>query len=430
MGSVDEIATLKDREDLNVVFIVVDTLRADRLGSYGYDRETSPLIDDLTRSGVRFARTQAQSSWTKTSMASLWTGLYPPRAGILHYNDAISPKVMMPAEIFKEAGYTTAAIFRNGWVGANFGFDQGFDTYLKPQPRKVEKGFERHVPGTAARVPGTDTDVTLGALEFLRNNTHQKFMLYLHYMDVHQFAYEASFAELDFGSTLSDSYDRAIRWTDANIDLLVAELERLNLMEKTILVLASDHGEAFSEHGIEGHAQDLHEEVLKVPLVISLPFRIDGGLAVEQLARNIDIWPTILDMLGLPPLPNADGTSLVPMIRTAAQGSGAQEHESFAYLDRSWGRQDEEPQPLVALEYDGRKIIYSLTDPEGSLMAFDLDADPREQTNLGDRAPDWIEPLRERVVKHTEATPEIDSLRVELDEMYRVQLQALGYVVK
>jgi arylsulfatase A-like enzyme len=429
IGSVDEIAALKDREDLNVIFVLIDTLRADRLGSYGYERDTTPLIDELGRSGIRFAETHAQSSWTKTSMASLWTGLFPPRTGVLRYDDAVPPKATMPAEIFREAGYATAGIFRNGWVGANFGFNQGFETYVKPQKREVKEGFEKHVPG-AATVPGTDSEVTLAALEFVRNNAHQKFLLYLHYMDAHQYAYEAEFAQLDYGSTISDSYDRAIRWTDANIDQLVAELEDLDLMKKTILVIASDHGEAFREHGIEGHAQDLHIEALRVPLIINLPFRIDGGLTVEPVTRNVDIWPTILDMVGLPPLPSTDGISLIPMIQAAAEGSSTEELESFAFLDLGWGQRNSDFQPLAALQHEGRKVMVELAEPEETLMAFDVDADPGERKNLKGGRPDWIEPLQAKMAEHSEAETAIGSLQIELDEMYRAQLEALGYVVK
>ncbi len=131
VGSVEDILELRDRTDLNVLFVLIDTLRADRLGSYGYERDTSPQLDRLARSGVRFGRHLAQASWTKASMASLWTGLYPARTGITRYNHVLPDEAMMPAEILRSSGFRTAGIYRNGWVAPTFGFGQGFEVYQK-----------------------------------------------------------------------------------------------------------------------------------------------------------------------------------------------------------------------------------------------------------------------------------------------------------
>ena len=131
-GTLEDVRALHERTDLNVLFILVDTLRADRLGAYDYERDTSPVIDELARTGVRFAHHVSQSSWTKCSMASLWTGLYPNRTGVLHAQHAIPESAVLPAEIFREAGYRTAAIWRNGWIAPNFGFAQGFEIYHSP----------------------------------------------------------------------------------------------------------------------------------------------------------------------------------------------------------------------------------------------------------------------------------------------------------
>ena len=127
LGSADDITALRGRKDVNLLFVLIDTLRADRLHSYGYARETSPEIDRLAAGGVRFAHQLSQSSWTKCSMASLWSTLYPARNGVTRYDDVLSPEAHLPAEVPHEAGFRTVGIFRNGWVAANFGFDQGFD---------------------------------------------------------------------------------------------------------------------------------------------------------------------------------------------------------------------------------------------------------------------------------------------------------------
>jgi len=131
-GTIEDVLALRNRSDLNVLFVLVDTLRADRLGSYGYGRDTSPNIDALAATGIRFAQQVSQSSWTKCSMSSLWTGLYPARTRSLRAYDVLSEEATMPAEIFREAGFRTAAVWRNGWIAPNFGFAQGFEIYLSP----------------------------------------------------------------------------------------------------------------------------------------------------------------------------------------------------------------------------------------------------------------------------------------------------------
>jgi arylsulfatase A-like enzyme len=420
---------LRERGDVNVVFILIDTLRADRLSSYGYARPTSPVMDQLAGAGVRFANTQAQSSWTKCSMASLWTGLFAPHNGVTRFDHAIPEAARMPAELFRDVGYTTAGIWRNGWVAPNFGFGQGFDIYLRPVQREDAAHVERR--GRAeAKVPGSDEDLTLAAQEFLRSNRNDKFLLYLHYMDLHQYVYDDEAAELPFGTSISDVYDRAIHWTDRNVGALLGTLDELDLAKRTIVVIAADHGEAFGEHGGEGHARDLYQEVVHVPLLMALPFRVDGGLVVEPLVRNVDIWPTLLDLLGLPALPSSDGVSLVPTMLAAARGERAQVPPAQAYLDQVWGRIDVKPLPLASLQRDDQRIIYNQTQPDETLQVFDLATDPRERRNLRETPPSWVAELRPQLdASFTDKAPWGETKSVEIDEMELNQLRALGYVL-
>src|SRR5690606_25270761 len=273
-GGADELAALPERDDLSIVFVVIDTLRADRLHAYGYERETSPTLDYLAGTGIRFERTLAQSSWTKTSMASLWTSTWPRRHGVLRYDDALPDEVRMPAEVLRDAGFRTAGLWRNGWVAPNFGFEQGFATYLRPVPGATPERFQRKAPW-APRLQGTDEDLTEAAREFLRSFGGERFFLYLHYMDVHQYAYDEASAR--FGTAYSDTYDNAIHWVDHNVAALLQELADLDLWQRTIVVVTSDHGEGFREHGLEGHARTLYWEVVDVPWILALPFAIEPG---------------------------------------------------------------------------------------------------------------------------------------------------------
>jgi arylsulfatase A-like enzyme len=426
-----EISTLhelREQGDLNVVFLLIDTLRSDRLSAYGYERPTSPTLEDIAASGVRFAHVEAQSSWTKCSMASLWTGLFPHRTGVVRFQHGLPDTARLPAELFKEAGYVTAGLFRNGWVGENFGFSQGFDLYLQPAPRKEPEGFKRTALGTR-RLSGTDEDLTLAAVEFVKQNRNRKFLLYAHYMDVHQYAYDDTAASLGFGASLSDSYDSSIHWVDRNVDALLRELDELDLLKKTLVVIASDHGEAFREHGREGHATNLYREVVEVPLILMLPFRLDGPLVVEPLVRNVDIWPTLLDLAGLPPLPQTDGVSLVPLMEAAARQQTPETPISMAYIDQTWGRIDEDPSPLIAIRDDGQRILYRERQPD-FLEIYDRATDPKEQRSLHQKPPEWVTPLKQELDRQLALpTPWGKATEVEVDDMQRGQLKALGYVV-
>jgi arylsulfatase A-like enzyme len=424
-----ELGELRDQDELNVVFILVDTLRSDRLSAYGYERPTSPTLEDIAASGVRFAHVESQSSWTKCSMASLWTGLFPHRTGVVRFQHGLPDAARLPAELFKEAGYLTAGLFRNGWVGENFGFSQGFDLYLQPVPRREPEGFQRTALGTR-RLPGTDEDLTLAAIEFVKQNRDRKFLLYAHYMDVHQYAYDDAAAALGFGASLSDSYDSSIHWVDSNLYALLHELDELDLLQKTLVVIAADHGEAFREHGREGHATNIYREVVEVPLIFMLPFRLSEPLVVEPLVRNVDIWPTILDIAGLPPLPQTDGASLVPLMEaTATQQEVPKTPASIAYLDQTWGRLDTDPAPLIGIRDDGKRILYRERQPN-FLEVFDHTKDPKEQRNLHQEPPEWVTPLKEELDRQLALpTPWGKATEVEVDDMQRGQLRALGYVI-
>ena len=428
----DEIAKLRERGDLNVLFILVDTLRADRLGSYGYARPTTPNIDALAQRGLLFSHVLSQSSWTKTSMASLWTATYPVNNGIVRFSDALPGEAVMPAELFSKAGYTTAAIWRNGWVAPNFGFDQGFQHYVNPRPGRERARLQRKNPSGEA-LQGTDEDVTTSAFEFLDSYGRGRFFLYLHFMDLHQYVYDDKAEQ--FGTSYSDAYDQSLNWTDRLIGAIVSRLDEIGVLERTLVVVASDHGEAFLEHGFEGHARNLYEEVTHVPLVVSLPFRLPQGIRVDAPASNVDIWPTLLDLVGLPPLPGVDGTSLVPAVLAAGRGeagNGAPARQVFAHLDRRWGGGKADSDPLVSVSEGPLRLLFPVNHPE-RVELYDLSSDPREQSNLAEQRPEE----RERLA--TLAKSHIESARipwgkapteVELDELRLNQLRALGYVVR
>ena len=425
---IDALGELASRKDLNVLFIVVDTLRADRLSAYGYGRPTSPTLADLAASAVRFSKVQAEASWTKTSMASLWTGTYPSRHGVLRYPHAIPDSRTMPAEILKAAGWKTIGLWRNGWVAPNFGFGQGFDLYLTPI-RKRPRDLTRGNP-SGAGLPGSDFDVTESAIEYARTGGKDRLFLYLHYMDVHQYVFDENSSL--FGTAFSDAYDNAIHWVDWNVNSVLKGLDEAGLLERTLVVIASDHGEGFLEHGIEGHGRQLYREAVETPLLVVLPFRLDRPVVVDQPVENVDVWPTILDLLGLPALPDAQGRSLVPMIEAAYRGEAApaQSHTRISHLDRTWGRVTEKPDALVALARDDWRFYLGADRSPAELELYDVAADPGEKQNLAGARPDVAASFEQEARRYLAEPPAAGRAEErELDEMRLNQLRALGYVI-
>jgi arylsulfatase A-like enzyme len=317
-------------------------------------------------------------------------------------------------------------------VANNFGFGQGFDLYIRPRQVRPEHKVTRHSPGVR-RLPGTDMDATLSAIEFMTGSQGDPFFLYLHYMDVHQYLYTD--LSPDWGTSFSDFYDSSIFWTDFNIGRILKKLGELRIADKTMIVVVSDHGEAFFEHRIEGHARNLYREVLDTPWIIVLPFKLEPGIVVEQRVANVDVWPTVLDMLGLPPLPGAEGQSAMGLIRDAAAGRATGEEETdrafFSQLDQSWGKVGADSMPTVSIVKGGHRMNYWKTLPD-RVELFDRNADPKESVNVADAQPERVDALRAEVEAFL-ALPKTqwqEAPEVELDEMHQAQLRALGYVIE
>jgi arylsulfatase A-like enzyme len=431
VGGAEQIAGLAQRTDVNVLFVLIDTLRADRLHSYGYGRPTSPFLDLLAAEGVRFARNMAQSSWTKSSMASLWTGLYPARSGVTKFNDVLAHNARLPAEIFHDAGFRTAGLWRNGWVDGYHGFDQGFDVYTRPGIRPIGTRIRRENP--TITFGGSDVDLVEEAMEFLRTTGKQRWFLYLHLMDVHEYTYDAESAL--FGTASSDVYDNAILHVDRALDQLFGRLLAADHLKDTLVVIAADHGEAHGERGFEGHARNVYPETTHVPWILSFPFRLQPGIVISRSTANVDVWPTVLELLGLPAMERTDGRSRVPEILAAARGAAVpdQETTAIAHLDQTWGQRVETASPNVAIR-DGHFRYIQFRGPKGKLIReqlFDSDADAHErEDHLADQ-PAAAERLRAEADRYLASRPVWDgeTKPLELDELQLNQLRALGYAV-
>lgn len=419
----------------NVLVILVDALRADHLGIGGYALPTSPAIDQLAEEGVTFTSAFAHSTWTKPSIATLFTSLYPGQHGIdrvgIQEGDSYRTDVLYEgydtlAERFQAAGYSTIGVLNQVHLQSRFGFAQGFDHF-------------EAVRGLGA---GKLNQKLLKQLEGAKT---APFFAYLHYLDVH-WPYtkrlegkQGAFGPLrmtseppqrgnrvaDWIETLESEsdldalvarYDQEVAFVDSAIDDLMRALQAMGLYENTIVVVTSDHGEGFLEHDKLLHSFAPYDEVLRVPLVFRLPeSRRTPIPKVDAPAGLVDLMPTLLELANLPPVPQAQGQSLVPLML----GEPAAERWIFA-----------ESADAVAVRSNTHKLIRF---HDGHLEFYDLGTDPEEQTPRTTACVDLCGQMAEQLVGHQRAMSELrqsgqDGETAILDEDELEELRSLGYL--
>jgi len=399
----------------NIVLIVVDALRADAISPYGFDPRVSPELERFAEHGVVFERALAQSSWTKVSMASLLTSLWPQSHGVRRHSDALAEAALTLQDVLKQAGYHTYAVQSNGWLEQSFGFHHGFDRYVFPHANTMARQL-----GTSSVWPHGERIFEETTRLIDAHDAAAPFFLYLHFMDVHEYAAPPEFKL--FGNEQRAAYSASIRWVDDVVKRVRDQLEETGLTERTILVFASDHGEAFGENRAWGHANNVHTPVLHVPLMIRFPFDIDGR-RIHSLVRNLDIAPTILELAGVPVPTSFEGESLLPLITSPEP---APDRVSYAALGL--------PVLVGVIEQvsvvDGAWSLARNLDEKGKEFLFDRKLDPLEDANLLDFEPAQVEHMRALLDAHlaTELRPGTHVEDVRIDPAIAKRLKALGYL--
>lgn len=431
----------------NVVLIVVDTLRADRLSCYGYGEETSPAIDTLADDGILYRNMLAQSSWTRPSIATILTSLYPSSHTAIGKPDRLPQGALTLAEALQESGYRTAGLATNINIAPLFGFNQGFDSYTYLEPRlplwardvsselalyqAARRGYHLLAGGRVV-VQEYYQDaavVTTAATDWLAAHQEERFFLFLHYMDPHDPYMEHPYSGVGYArasdqnpdpalaATFSALYDGEIRYLDGYLGELFAFMQEAGLYEDTLIILTADHGEEFQEHGGWWHGQTLYEEQLRVPLIVKYPGGTRAGTVVEEYARSLDIAPTVVDTAGLPIPTTWQGRSLWSVT------------EPPAYL---FAEEDFEGNVIRAVQQGNYKLILSNRDNPRGLPAeafYDLGADPQEQHNRIKEEAAWANTLRE-VLGRAQAEALARRLEAEqgtIDEEAEELLRKLGY---
>ncbi len=456
----------------NILLISIDSLRADHLGCYGYERDTSPNIDRLAREGTTFEHGIADSSWTLPTHATLFTGLTSQVHGVTLDGARLDSKRVMLAEVLQEAGYRCHGLWSGPYLHPVFGFSAGFDEneyrsvlgelcYDDPDffqdhdATEQEKLRKRSFRPTQTEV--TSPQVVEQALDFLSGPHEQPFFLFLHFFDVH---YDYIPPEEDWrrfdpdyrGDTtgrrqaspeinpwMPESelnhfialYDGEILFTDRYIGQVLDALDRLDLADDTVVLFTADHGEEFFEHLGKGHRLTLYDEVLRVPMILRWPGRVPAGRHVDAQARHIDVMPTLLDLVGLEIPQEVQGISLRP----------AWESDDFPSPRAPSSLELRSKITLKCLRDEEWKLIVQQgeEDLEAEFTLYDLQQDPAESEPVIDGSSPRATELwrtareafaewdrREQDLKQSLPTTE-NSPHEEIPEEIFEQLRELGY---
>ena len=430
-----------DEGSPDVVLYVVDTLRADSLGSYGSAVPT-PNIDGLAKEGVRFTRALTPASWTRPATASLFTGLYPSSHRAEDRAEALPEAALTLAERLRLRGYSTIAVVGNGNVDSVYGFDQGFEVFLRPEvpDRDSPEGQNRFLDAEDIH------NVAVSEWRRSKSSSDRPVFLYVHIIDPHgpydppEWSLTEPRPDLDTRDTesilielntlrrvpttelvaaLRTLYDAEVAYVDRAFGNFYRDLSPA---ESTIVVFTSDHGEAFQEHGMSSHGMSLYGEEISIPMILRAPGRLPAGATADEVVSLVDVVPTVVGLLGV----SVDGVQGVDLGRMVRSGhSKTTDRPVLAELDydgRLWR----------ALHYGSKKLM--LHSNSKRLFLYDLRKDPREMDNRAATeqhvAAELLGVLEELVVRTRRERIEVSEEKPDtpMPPDLLENLRALGYV--
>jgi len=418
-----------------ILLVTLDTTRADSLGCYGSDAETSPHLDALAAESVRYTRATSTSSWTLPAHASILTGKFTSShgaradaSGPIRLTKAIqgprswrrirarglSPLERTLPAVLGEHGYATAAIVAGPWLKRVMGVDLGFDSYDDS--------------GIASLNGRLAEDVTDAALRWLRQRPEGPFLLFLNYFDPHDpYGPPTEFlrgapprrgevdAETRRRLLTRWAYEGEIRYMDHHLGRLMDGLRELGLYDETWIIVTSDHGELLGEHGIYGHGTTLHEPLLRIPLILKHPGTRTAPGTRDDDVQLVDLLPTILAELGLETPPDVQGTAL-----------GRSGHPQIAevyplpFMENAQG-------DFRTLREGNEKLLWRSS---GSQQLFDLAADPSETTDQAPQRPERARSMGARLDDYLSSLPAPlqDGAPRQVDAATEEALRGLGYI--
>ena len=461
----------------NIILLVIDTLRADHMSLYGYSRRTTPVLDEYASRGVVFENAYALSSWTKPSMGSLNTSRYNEMNRVVKWTDLYSDELVMLPELLSEAGYYTGLISSNQFVTPEYNFSQGIDdfTYALGEgfkqllfpgdllslryPILIEWAFRMELINSET-VNANAATMNEYVLPWLERNCASRFFLQLHYMDPHvpylppernySRGLKLYMSDFRFMKRLHDSsdtlevrpervnkivsrYDDEIAFTDRQLGEFFRTFNSLNLWENTLLIITSDHGEEFTEHGFGGHGHSLFNELIHVPLILFFPGGEYSGMRIDEPVTLLDVMPTILDYVKVESNSPMEGASLLPVLQgdmDALPQACRLYYGSVCPVEEDWAFH--RIRAVSDYEY---KYIRGYYNDFGDYheFLFDMIKDPLERNNLLDSTPDVHQSLSSKMddfIAYCDSAAMLieQSERIEISEKERERLKALGYI--
>ncbi|MCP4655843.1 MAG: sulfatase [bacterium] len=423
-GGSEPAGTVEVEPFKNVIFIMVDTLGSDHLSCYGYENDTTPFMCGLAAEGIQL-QGYSVSSWTRTSIATTLTGLYPQRHQTVTRADGLPATVPFLPKILRDAGFHTVGYAANATVGRKFGFARGYRKFLDHKGSKFTK------PPAAAV-----NDEVLRLIEDLS----EPFYLYVLYLDPHD-PYVPAKPWGDPGGSLVDpiqpddikqkkvpmtkenlrrlkaGYDGAVHEVDVALERLFADLAARGALDETLVVITADHGEEFGEHGGLTHGRTLYEEVLRVPLIFWSSTGTLPAYRSDVRFHQVDLLPTVLEGLGIDPPGGIDGRS---RWRDIISGELGEREEYFFFLDLA-------KRAELGLIVPPFKLIHRKGG--NSNLLFNLKKDRGERKNLIHLSETRFEMLHKMVAFHNELSLSRSQREItKLDRDTREQLAALGYM--
>ncbi len=396
---------------MNLLVVTVDTLRADRVGCYGFANARTPVMDGLASSGVRFERAYAHQPLTLPSHATVFTGTHPAWHGILDNGlFRLAGEALTLAEVLKEEGYRTGAVISAFVLHRQFGLDQGFELYddrLSAGQAEREVGFEEMPASVAAS----------RAVQWIDGNKEGKWFLWLHFFDPHA----DYLPPAEFMTEGMHPYDGEIAFVDHELGKVLRALEDNNLIENTLVVLTSDHGEALGEHGEPTHGKFLYESAMRVPLMVSLPGAVPGGRVVKKRVCLMDVMPSVLDMMGKDISPQVQGKSRLSLIYNEAADMYT---AVLMETDAPWHQYGWSPSRAIL---QGAYKFIQAPKPE----LYNVEQDPGELTNLFDEDRGRAEAMERKLTamrKSYAAGSIAAASSARMDEKTGRRLASLGYI--
>jgi arylsulfatase A-like enzyme len=453
----------------NIMYIVVDTLRADALSCYGNKAVSTPNIDGLAADGILFENTFSSSSWTIPGTATLLTSRYPSSLNMFSITSILPPETVLISEELKKRRYVTAALIGNPLVNEKLGINQGFDRFdcwangfyehfagvklidsitrkflrwKNIKPMREDYGFfpvlnlDHRFVCFKRNNYRRGEEITKQALGLIKEMLPYSFFLYLHYFDPHDPYFEHPYKFLPYvefptkekKDELISSYLGEVRYLDEQIGRLIDELKASGAYERTIIILAADHGEQFFEHGKLGHGKSLHDEELRIPLIIK-GIGNEKGIRISKPVSTVDILPTVFDMLNINPPSDFEGKSLYnPDTKTRNDYIFGE----FVYPPYRRVNDKENNKYFFSLLDNNFKYIIS-SDTEvieaGDEELYDLRMDREEKNNIAAEKTGLVARYREIILKRYRELPKaIADPKRRADKEQLNLLKALGYI--